>query len=251
MLSHDQTAFCALHFFFYSFTASDASEGTTAGCVASPRTIMVCHGFRSNETRRARKQKINYPKQQHTPQCWLPAKVMHPANSTKRFSRLTHSSPIFIVKNVQIYIHIYVLTVILFFSPRLTLKPLLSKVSLRFLSLFLSPSLISLIKVISSAYTNSLNTPLVSLVTTSTTTAWRIGNDTDPWCILTLASNSTKNPLWLFFALSSWLISNLTETLVIPFWQSCQFMLFYLRLRMYFIFRHFSSFLFVAFLLSI
>ena len=37
------------------------------------------------------------------PHCWLPAKVMHPANSTKRFSWLTHSTSIFI-ENVQIYL---------------------------------------------------------------------------------------------------------------------------------------------------
>ena len=36
--------------------------------------------------------------------CWLPAKVMYPANSTKRFSWLTLSTSILLVKNIQIYI---------------------------------------------------------------------------------------------------------------------------------------------------
>ena len=41
---------------------------------------------------------IDYAKQHHTPHCWLVAKVMYPANSTKRFSWLTRSTPIFIVE---------------------------------------------------------------------------------------------------------------------------------------------------------
>ena len=36
--------------------------------------------------------------------CWLPAKVMYPANSTKRFSGLTRSTSILLMNNVQIYI---------------------------------------------------------------------------------------------------------------------------------------------------
>ena len=36
--------------------------------------------------------------------CWLPTKVMYPANSTKRFSWLTRSTSILLMKNVQIYI---------------------------------------------------------------------------------------------------------------------------------------------------
>ena len=46
---------------------------------------------------------IDYAKQHHTPHCWLPAKVMYPANSTKRFSWLTRSTSILLMKNVQIY----------------------------------------------------------------------------------------------------------------------------------------------------
>ena len=47
---------------------------------------------------------IDYAKQHHTPHCWLPAKVMYPANSTKRLSWLTRSTSILLMKNVQIYI---------------------------------------------------------------------------------------------------------------------------------------------------
>ena len=48
---------------------------------------------------------IDYAKQHHTPHCWLPAKVMYSANSTKRFSWLTRSSSILLMMNVQIYMH--------------------------------------------------------------------------------------------------------------------------------------------------
>ena len=53
---------------------------------------------------------IDYAKQHHTTHCWLPAKVMYPANSTKRFSWLTRSTSILLMKNVQIYIIIIALT---------------------------------------------------------------------------------------------------------------------------------------------
>ena len=88
------SAFCAHHFLLYSFTASDDLEGTTAGCVVSPHSIMMHHGFRSKVFRYV-KSNINYFKQHHTPLCWLPAKVMYPADSTKHFSWLTCSTPIF------------------------------------------------------------------------------------------------------------------------------------------------------------
>ena len=52
----ERTTFCVFRF-FYSFTASDGSEGSTAGRVVSPCSIMMHHGFRSNEVRCARKQK--------------------------------------------------------------------------------------------------------------------------------------------------------------------------------------------------
>ena len=48
---------CVLHFFSYSFTVSDGSVETITGRVASPYSIMVHNGFRSEEARRARKQK--------------------------------------------------------------------------------------------------------------------------------------------------------------------------------------------------
>ena len=47
---------------------------------------------------------IDYVTQRHTPHCWLPAKMMYPANSTKRFSWLTRSPSILLMKNVQICI---------------------------------------------------------------------------------------------------------------------------------------------------
>ena len=56
-LNHENTTFCVLCFFFYSFTASDRSEESTAGRVVSPCAIMVHHGFINKEARRARKQK--------------------------------------------------------------------------------------------------------------------------------------------------------------------------------------------------
>ena len=46
---------------------------------------------------------IDYAKQHHTPHCWLPAKVMYAANSTKRLSWLTCSTPILLMKHVHIY----------------------------------------------------------------------------------------------------------------------------------------------------
>ena len=70
--------------FFYSFNASDGSEGTTAGHVVWPRYVIDHHGFRSKEVRHARKQNIDYGKQHHTPRCWLLVEVMYPAKSTKR-----------------------------------------------------------------------------------------------------------------------------------------------------------------------
>ena len=71
------TQFCVLRFFSYSFTASDGSEESTAGCVVSPQvvwyhhrpcgitasrvvspcSIMMHHGLRSKEARHARRQK--------------------------------------------------------------------------------------------------------------------------------------------------------------------------------------------------
>ena len=97
------TTLCT-HRSFYSFTASDGSDGTTAGRVVSPRSIMVHHGLRNKKTRRAIKQNIYYVKQHHTPHCLLPAKVIYPVNSTKYFSWLTRSTSIFVVgERLDIY----------------------------------------------------------------------------------------------------------------------------------------------------
>ena len=46
-LNLKKTTFCVPRFFSYSFTASDGSEESSAGRVASPCSIMVHHGFRS------------------------------------------------------------------------------------------------------------------------------------------------------------------------------------------------------------
>ena len=57
IINHETRTFCVLRFFSYSFTASDGSEESTAGRVVAPCSIMVHHGFRSNQARRAIKQK--------------------------------------------------------------------------------------------------------------------------------------------------------------------------------------------------
>ena len=57
---------CVLRFFSYSFTASDGSEGSIAGRVVSPRSIMMHYGFRSKEARRARKQRYRSRQTSHS-----------------------------------------------------------------------------------------------------------------------------------------------------------------------------------------
>ena len=56
--------------FFYSFTASCRSEETNAGRDVSPCSIMVHHGFRSKEARRASKQNVDCATLLHIPHCW-------------------------------------------------------------------------------------------------------------------------------------------------------------------------------------
>ena len=56
-LNLENTTFCVLRFLSHCFTASDGSEESTAGRVVSRCSIMVHHGFRSKEARRAEKQK--------------------------------------------------------------------------------------------------------------------------------------------------------------------------------------------------
>ena len=94
----EKTVFCTHRFFSYSFTSSDGSEGTTEGCVVSPHSIMVRHGFRCKQERFARKQNIDHVKHHDTPHCWLPAMVMYLVNSTKHFSWLTSSTSNFVVE---------------------------------------------------------------------------------------------------------------------------------------------------------
>ena len=51
-----KTTFCVLRF-FYSFTASNGSEGYTVGRVVSTCSIKMHYGFRTKDARHARKQK--------------------------------------------------------------------------------------------------------------------------------------------------------------------------------------------------
>ena len=51
--------FCAQRFFSYSLTDSDVTEETTSRRVLSPLSIMMRHGFKNKEVRRARKKWIN------------------------------------------------------------------------------------------------------------------------------------------------------------------------------------------------
>ena len=60
--------------------------------IAYPRSLWCC----STKSARDRSHKCST-------HCWLPTKVMYPANSTKHFYWLTHSTSILLMKNVQIY----------------------------------------------------------------------------------------------------------------------------------------------------
>ena len=53
---------------------------------------------------------IDYDKQHHTPHCWLPDNVMY------CLTRLTRTTKFLLMKNVHIYIYIYVEPTRLFFS---------------------------------------------------------------------------------------------------------------------------------------
>ena len=55
-----------LLFCSYSTTASDGSLESTAGRVASPCSVMMHHGLRSKEARRARKQKYRLHQTSHS-----------------------------------------------------------------------------------------------------------------------------------------------------------------------------------------
>ena len=110
------------------------------------------------------------------------------------------------------------LTITLVFS-RLTFQPLLSKASYHYKNLFLSLLIVSLIRTMSSAYSNSLSTP--------SGTSDNIyhhcknkGDSTDPWCIPTLTSNSSDNSestQTFVFAPSYRLITDLTIMSGTPF----------------------------------
>ena len=113
-------------------------------------------------------------------------------------------------------------TTITLVLSRLTFKPLLSKDFFHIKNLFQSHLSISLIRTKSSTYNNLFSAPsLANSVTTSTITAKRKDDSTDPWCTPTLTSNSSENSestLTLVFAPSYKLITDLTKTAGIPFY---------------------------------
>ena len=88
-----------LRFFSYSFTASDGSEESTAGRVVSPCSIMMHHGFRSKEARRAGKQKYR----SHQTTSHSPLLIARQGDVSKRFSWLTRLTSIVLRMNVQTY----------------------------------------------------------------------------------------------------------------------------------------------------
>ena len=89
-----ETIFCAHRFFLYIMTVSDGSEGSTAGRVVSPRSIMEHQ--RSKEVTCARKQNIDNATW-HSSQL-VAAKLMYPAKSANRFSWLNRPTSIFVVE---------------------------------------------------------------------------------------------------------------------------------------------------------
>ena len=103
-INHEKTTFCVLRFISYSFTASDGSEESTAGRVVAPCSMMAHRGLRSKEARRARKQEYRLRQTTSHSSLLVARKVMYPANSTKRLSRLTRPTLILKLRNVQIYI---------------------------------------------------------------------------------------------------------------------------------------------------
>ena len=114
-----------------------------------------------------------------------------------------------------------------FVFPRLPFKALYSKAPYHFKNLFLNPTIISLIRTKSPAYSNSLSAPhLVNFVKTRTTTAKRKGDSTNPWCIPTLTSNSSYNSestLTLICTPSYRLFTDLSKTSGIPFFVVAHF----------------------------
>ena len=93
-----------LRFFSHSFIASDGSEGSTAGRVASPCSIMMHHGFRCKEARRARKQRYRLRQTASHSSLLVAHQGVLSRILTKRISWLTRSTSILLMKNVQIYI---------------------------------------------------------------------------------------------------------------------------------------------------
>ena len=66
--------------------------------VLYPLALSWCAMVSEAKSRGVPQKIIDYAKQLHTPYCWLPAKVMYPMNSTKRFFWLTRLIRIFNVE---------------------------------------------------------------------------------------------------------------------------------------------------------
>ena len=100
----EKTTFCVPRFILYYFTASGGSEESTAGREVSPCSIMMHHGFRSKEARRARKQKYRL--------CQTTSRSSLLVDSQGDVSRKLNQSFLlvdsfninFLMMNVQIYI---------------------------------------------------------------------------------------------------------------------------------------------------
>ena len=82
---------------------------------------------------------------------------------------------------------------ITFVFPRFSFKSLLSKASFHFKNLFLCPSIVSLTRTMSSAYSNSLSTPSGTFCDNVYHNCKRKDDSTNLRCIPTLTSNSSED----------------------------------------------------------
>ena len=90
--------------YIYIYTASDGSEGSTAGRVVSHCSIMMHHGFRSKEARRARKPRYRL-RQATSHSSLLVARQGDVSRKLNQAFLLVDSfNLILLIKNVQIYI---------------------------------------------------------------------------------------------------------------------------------------------------
>ena len=102
-----------LRFFSNSFTASDGSEESTAGRVVSPCSIMMHHGLRSEEARRARKQKYRL-RQTTSHSSLLVARQGDVSRKLNQAFLLVDSFNFNFVENERSDIYIYIYIVIFF-----------------------------------------------------------------------------------------------------------------------------------------